>query len=407
MEDGTVSDFVFVGGGVTAPAGFRASGVSAGIKKSKKDLALLVSDVPAGVAGVFTTNQVKAAPLLVTMPRVASGKAQAIIINSGNANACNGREGLDDARVMGSLCARALGLPEEMVLVSSTGVIGQRLPMDRIASGIPLAVAELRTTGGTAAAEAIMTTDTVPKQAAVSFTLGGARVTLGGMAKGSGMIHPNMATMLAFVTTDAAVAPGALQRAVRNAVEVSFNMISVDGDTSTNDMLVVMANGLAGNEPLEPGSAGYAVFQRALDEVCIRLAKAIARDGEGATTLLEVRVVGAPTARDARLAARAICSSNLVKAAVFGRDANWGRIVCAAGYSGARFDPDDFDVYLGDLPVAAGGRALVFDEARASAILAGDPVVVTVDFKQGDGSAVAWGCDLSYDYVKINASYRT
>ncbi|MFZ5901707.1 MAG: bifunctional glutamate N-acetyltransferase/amino-acid acetyltransferase ArgJ, partial [Bacillota bacterium] len=387
--------------------GFRASGVSAGIKKSKKDLALLVSDVPAGVAGVFTTNQVKAAPLLVTMPRVASGKAQAIIINSGNANACNGREGLDDARVMGSLCARALGLPEEMVLVSSTGVIGQRLPMDRIASGIPLAVAELRTTGGTAAAEAIMTTDTVPKQAAVSFTLGGARVTLGGMAKGSGMIHPNMATMLAFVTTDAAVAPGALQRTVRNAVEVSFNMISVDGDTSTNDMLVVMANGLAGNEPLEPGSAGYAVFQRALDEVCIRLAKAIARDGEGATTLLEVRVVGAPTARDARLAARAICSSNLVKAAVFGRDANWGRIVCAAGYSGARFDPDDFDVYLGDLPVAAGGRALVFDEARASAILAGDPVVVTVDFKQGDGSAVAWGCDLSYDYVKINASYRT
>ncbi|MGQ5710213.1 bifunctional glutamate N-acetyltransferase/amino-acid acetyltransferase ArgJ [Desulforudis sp. DRI-14] len=402
-----MSDFVFVGGGVTAPAGFRASGVSAGIKKSKKDLALLVSDVPAGVAGVFTTNQVKAAPLLVTMPRVASGKAQAIIINSGNANACNGREGLDDARVMGSLCARALGLPEEMVLVSSTGVIGQRLPMDRIASGIPLAVAELRTTGGTAAAEAIMTTDTVPKQAAVSFTLGGARVTLGGMAKGSGMIHPNMATMLAFVTTDAAVAPGALQRAVRNAVEVSFNMISVDGDTSTNDMLVVMANGLAGNEPLEPGSAGYAVFQRALDEVCIRLAKAIARDGEGATTLLEVRVVGAPTARDARLAARAICSSNLVKAAVFGRDANWGRIVCAAGYSGARFDPDDFDVYLGDLPVAVGGRALVFDEARASAILAGDPVVVTVDFKQGDGSAVAWGCDLSYDYVKINASYRT
>ncbi len=402
-----MSNFVFVGGGVTAPSGFRASGVSAGIKKSKKDLALLVSDVPAGVAGVFTTNQVKAAPLLVTMPRVASGKAQAIIINSGNANACNGREGLDDARVMGSLCARALGLPEEMVLVSSTGVIGQRLPMDRIASGIPLAVAELRTTGGTAAAEAIMTTDTVPKQAAVSFTLGGARVTLGGMAKGSGMIHPNMATMLAFVTTDAAVAPGALQRAVRNAVEVSFNMISVDGDTSTNDMLVVMANGLAGNEPLEPGSAGYAVFQRALDEVCIRLAKAIARDGEGATTLLEVRVVGAPTARDARLAARAICSSNLVKAAVFGRDANWGRIVCAAGYSGARFDPDDFDVYLGDLPVAAGGRAVVFDEARASTILAGDPVVVTVDFKQGDGSAVAWGCDLSYDYVKINASYRT
>ncbi len=402
-----MSDFVFSAAGVTAARGFRASGVSAGIKKNKKDLALLVSDVPASAAGVFTTNQVKAAPLLVTMPRVASGRAQAIIINSGNANACNGREGLDDARVMGSLCAQALGLPEEMVLVGSTGVIGQRLPMDKIASGIPLAVAELRTTGGDDAAEAIMTTDTVPKQASVSFTLDGSTVTLGGMAKGSGMIHPNMATMLAFITTDAAIEPEALRYAVRNAVEISFNMISVDGDTSTNDMLVVMANGLAGNKPLEPGTVGYDVFQQALDEVCIRLAKAIARDGEGATTLLEVRVVGAPTAKDARLAARAICSSNLVKAAVFGRDANWGRIICAAGYSGARFNADIFDVSLGDLLVAAGGRALAFDEARAGAILSGDPVVITVDFKQGDGSAVAWGCDLSYDYVKINASYRT
>lgn len=393
--------------GVTAPRGFLACGLHVGLKKHKKDLALIYSEAPCSVAGVFTTNRVKAAPLKVTMPRVAAGRAQAVIVNSGNANACNGPAGEEDARLMGRLAAEALGLPEEMVLVSSTGVIGQRLPVERIAAGLPEAVRLLGPNGGDAAAEAIMTTDLVPKKASVTIDVGGRPVTIGGMAKGSGMIHPNMATMLAFITTDAAIGPAALKEALKAAVDRSFHMISIDGDTSTNDMAVVMANGLAGNAPLEPGQPEFALFCEALTGVCVRLAKKIARDGEGATTLIEVRVRGARTEADARLAARAIAASNLVKAAVFGRDANWGRIICAAGYSGAGFDPERFAVWLGDLQVAADGRGLDFDEARATEILSGDPVIITVDLGQGDGEAAAWGCDLSYDYVKINAAYRT
>lgn len=396
-------------GGITAAQGFRASGLSAGLKREGKDLALIYSEVPGTAAAMFTTNRVQAAPLLVSKPRVQAGRLQAMIINSGNANACNGPAGLEDARAMGRLAAEALHIAEELVLVASTGVIGQRLPLEKVAAAVPRAAAELSTAGGQNAAEAIMTTDIVSKQAAVRFQpdAGELAVIIGGMAKGSGMIHPNMATMLAFITTDADIAAPDLQQALRGAVERSFNMISVDGDTSTNDTIAVLANGRSGAPVLVPGTARYACFEQALTALCIRLARMVARDGEGATRLLEVRIKGAPTERDARLAAKAIISSSLVKTAVFGNDANWGRIICAAGYSGAHFNPERFDVYLGDLPVAQDGGSITFDEERASAILAQDPVVITVDLRDGDGEAVAWGCDLSYDYVRINAAYRT
>ena len=397
----------WVEGGVTAPQGFKASGVAAGIKRSKRDLALLVSAVPAAAAGVFTTNRVKAAPLLVTAARLEKGVAQAVVVNSGNANACNGPEGYADALAMGRAAALALNLPEELVLVSSTGVIGQRLPVEKIEAALPAAAAALDAGGHLAAAEAILTTDTVVKEAAVRFVLNGCTCTVGGMAKGSGMIHPNMATMLAFLTADVAVEVGALRRALKEAVDASFNMITVDGDTSTNDMVVVLANGQAGNPEIASGGPEYAAFAAALTAVATALAKKVARDGEGATRLIEVRVKGARTTADARLAARAIAASNLVKAAVFGRDANWGRVMAAAGYSGAVFDPERADVFLGAEQVAAGGAGLPFSEERAAAELEKDPVVITVDFGEGEGTAVAWGCDLTYDYVRINASYRT
>ncbi|MEW5762956.1 MAG: bifunctional glutamate N-acetyltransferase/amino-acid acetyltransferase ArgJ [Bacillota bacterium] len=398
--------FSCVAGGVTAPAGFKAAGLNCGLKKSKKDLALLVSEVPCAAAGLFTTNRVKAAPVLVTQEKLAFGRAQAVVVNSGNANACTGPRGLEDARAMAGITAGALGIPEELVLVASTGVIGVPLPVEKLAAGIPRAAALLDRAGHRDAAEAILTTDTCVKEAAVTFTLGGRRVTIGGMAKGSGMIHPDMATMLAFLTTDAAIAPGVLRLALHTAADASFHMISVDGDTSTNDMVLIMANGLAGNERVATLEAA-APFIAALKEVCMALARAIARDGEGATRLIEVRVRGAPTMADARLAARAVAASNLVKAAVFGRDANWGRIICAAGYSGARFDPDRCDIYLGSLPVARAGNGLPFDEDEARRILEQDPVVITLDLKSGTAEATAWGCDLTYDYVRINASYRS
>lgn len=404
------TDFEWLdGGGITAAGGFKACGLHAGLKRNKKDLALIFSERPGTAAGVFTTNRVKGAPVLISMPRVHAGQLQALIINSGNANTCNGPAGIEDAREMGRATAAALTIPEETVLVASTGVIGQRLPLAAIRDAVPRAAALLSPEGGLDAAEAIMTTDTVPKQAALRFKPepDGPEITIGGIAKGSGMIHPNMATMMAFLTTDAAVDAPQLQEALRYAVDRSFHMVSVDGDTSTNDMVVVVANGWSGARPLAPGSAAYSRFVQALTAVCARLARAIARDGEGATRLLEVRVKGAPSEEDARLAARAVISSSLVKTAVFGNDANWGRIICAAGYSGAVFNPDRFDVYLGDLQVAGDGRGLDFDEERASRILARDPVVVTVDFHDGDGEARAWGCDFSYDYVRINANYRT
>jgi len=396
-------------GSITSAKGFKASGVYTGLKRSKKDLALIFSEVPGTGAGVFTTNQVKGAPLLVSIPRVRAGRLQAVIVNSGNANTCNGPAGIEDAREMGRLVAVALGIPEEAVVIGSTGVIGQRLPLSKIAAGIPEAVAQLSVTGGGDAAEAILTTDTVPKQAALRLTLSAEEpeVTIGGIAKGSGMIHPQMATMLGFLSTDAQIAAPHLQDALQYATERSFNMISVDGDTSTNDMVVILANGQSQSPEIIPGTPRFERFKEALTAVCIRLARAIARDGEGATRLIEVQVRGARTERDARLAARAIVASNLVKTAVFGNDANWGRIMCAAGYSGASFNPDRFNVYLGELAVALNGGSVDFDEELARRLLARDPVVITVDFQEGDGAATAWGCDFSYDYVRINGSYRT
>lgn len=398
---------IWIEGGVTAPKGFLANGMAAGIKKYKKDLALVVSQVPAAVAGVFTTNRVKAAPVLLTQSRVAGGQAQAVIVNSGNANACTGPEGLADARLMARAAAEALSLPEEMVLVSSTGIIGERLPVEKILKALPELVKGLGREGHRAAAEAIMTTDTVPKEAAVEFLLEGFTCRIGGMAKGSGMIHPCMATMLAFLTTDVAITPGLLQQALREVVEDTFNLITVDGDTSTNDMVLVLANGQASNPLIEEKGPAYATFKQALYEVAASLARQIARDGEGATRLIEVQVEGACTKEEARRAARAVAASNLVKAAVFGKDPNWGRIVCALGYSGARFDPEKVAVWLGPVQVVAEGKGTSFDEEEARAALSTDPVIIRVNLGAGEARATAWGCDLTYDYVRINAHYRT
>ncbi|HEY3367506.1 MAG TPA: bifunctional glutamate N-acetyltransferase/amino-acid acetyltransferase ArgJ [Symbiobacteriaceae bacterium] len=399
-----------VKGGVTAPQGFLASGVVADIKGkggTKKDVAVLFSKVPCAAAGVYTTNKVKAAPVVLSESRTRTGSLQAVVINSGNANACTGDQGMKDAEAMAELTARALGLEPAAVGVCSTGVIGVPMPMDRVKAGIAKAAAAVSPDGGQAAAEAIMTTDLTCKQYAVSFDLGGATVTMGAMAKGSGMIHPNMATMLAFVTTDAAVDPIALKVALKEATEKSFNMITVDGDTSTNDTLLALANGLAKNPTVVLGSSLYDAFAAALEQVLIAMAKEIARDGEGATKLMEMRVVGAASVADARKAAKAVCGSSLVKAALFGEDANWGRVLCAIGYSEAEFDPAKTDLWVGDVQMMRAGTPLAFDEAAAAKVLAEKTVVMTADLHSGEATATAWGCDLTYDYVKINGSYRT
>lgn len=395
-------------GGVTAAKGFQASGVAAGLKKEGKlDLALILSETPASTAGVYTTNVVKAAPLELTRQRVAQGTAQAIVVNAGNANACTGERGLPDANTMTQAVAEALQIPNEHVLVASTGVIGVPLPVEKIVSSVPQAVAALDKENHGQACQAIMTTDLAPKEYALQVQLTSGVVTIGGMAKGSGMIHPNMATMLCFITTDAAISSDLLQGALKGAVDQSFNMITVDGDTSTNDMVVALANGLAGGPEITLDTEDYQAFYGALAEVCTALAKMIARDGEGATRLIEVSVKGAPTLKDARLAARSVAGSNLFKAAVFGKDANWGRILCALGYSGASFDPNLPDIFIGEVQVAQTGGAVVFDEEKALEMLNQDPVQIFVDLKSGSASATAWGCDLTYDYVRINGSYRT
>ncbi|OPZ73666.1 MAG: Arginine biosynthesis bifunctional protein ArgJ [Firmicutes bacterium ADurb.Bin456] len=398
----------YTAGGVTAAAGFLAGTAQASIKKpGRRDIAVIYSSVPAVAAGVFTLNKVKAAPVQLCIEHLAGGTARAIVVNSGNANACNGRQGLQDARAMAREAADSLGIPVRDVLVASTGVIGQKMPMARVLPGIRAACGELSSTGGTLAAQAIMTTDTFPKEAALRLQLGDKTVTVGGMAKGSGMIHPNLATMLCFLTTDAAITAGALKRALQYAVDRSFNMITVDGDTSTNDMVSIMAGGQAHNTKIEESGPDYELFQAALTELCGKLARDVARDGEGATKLLEVVVLNAATERDARLAARTVAASSLVKAAVFGCDANWGRVICAAGYSGAGFDPEKVDIFLGDEKVAENGGSLDFNEERALAILKKNEVKITLDFKEGPFTATSWGCDLSYEYVKINADYRT
>ena len=406
---GTMEDkFNHINGGVTAPKGFKASGVCAAIKKPGiKDLAIIYSEVVANAAGVFTTNKIKAAPLTLTMENLSDGRAQALIVNSGNANACTGSEGYTNALETIKVTAECLGVNEKDTLVTSTGVIGVQLPMEKIIAGIPAAVKALNVQGGKDAAEAIMTTDSAPKEIALELELSGGKVTIGAMAKGSGMIHPNMATMLGFVTTDANMEQGALQKALKFVTNKSFNMISVDGDTSTNDMVVAMANGLAENTQISEGSQDFELFQKALEYICVALAKQIAADGEGATKLLEVSIENAPTEEDAKKAAMAVTKSSLVKTAVYGEDANWGRVIAAVGYSGADFDPAKVDIYLGDEKMAEDGCGLVFDEAKAKKILEEKEVTIRVDLKVGKKKAVAWGCDLSYDYVKINADYRT
>mgnify|MGYP000979478544 CR=1 FL=1 len=397
-------------GGITAPSGFLASGVNCQIKigRMKKDLALVYSKSMPSAAGVFTTNKVKAAPVLLTQELIASGNIQGLVINSANANACTGEKGLQDARKMGRIAAHALGLKEEDVGVFSTGVIGMPLPMERVEQGICEAAEILSVEGHKDAAEAIMTTDTRIKECAVQINVAGSTVRIGGMAKGSGMIHPNMATMLGFITTDAAIEPSLLQKILKRNVELTFNMITVDGDTSTNDSLVVLANGLARNPMLEnETSLGIAEFEEGLHYVMRYLAKEIARDGEGATKLVQVEVVNASTREDANMVAKAVAGSNLVKTAIFGEDANWGRILAAVGYSGADFSPELVDIYLGDVKVSENGAALNFHEDAAAQVLRGQEVTIRIDLKSGDKSAIAWTCDLTCDYIKINANYRT
>lgn len=400
-------------GGVTAAAGFVAGGLHAGLKKcpDKKDLAIIHSLAPAVVGGVFTQNKFAAAPVNWCRQVVAGGRAQAVVVNSGNANACTGAEGAANAAEMAAVCGKALQAPPEQVLVCSTGVIGVQLPMPLLREGIATCAAQLSTQGGQAAAEAIMTTDLYCKETAVSYQYQGKTVTVGGIAKGSGMIHPNMATMLCFITTDLQIEAAALQQAVKEAADASFNMVTVDGDTSTNDSMLVLANGQAGNETVQAGGAGYAEFVQALTLVAARLARLMAYDGEGATKLLECQVCGAPSLQDARLAAKAVVGSSLVKAAFYGEDANWGRIACAAGYSGAQFDTAKVNLRLqsaaGEIELMRAGSGLVFDEEAAKQILQEREIFIKLDLGSGEYQATSWGCDLSHEYVNINADYRS
>ncbi len=400
-------------GGVTAAQGFKAAGVYAGVKNNpnKKDLAIITAGGPAVCGGVFTTNKFAAAPVNWDRDVVAGGKAQAIVVNSGNANACTGAQGARDAAAMAQAVAQALDIPAGEVLVCSTGVIGVNMPMAVIKAGIPQCVAELSAEGANAAAEAIMTTDTCKKEFAVSYEYAGKTVTVGGMAKGSGMIHPNMATMLCFITTDLAIEQPALQQAVKAAADATFNMVTVDGDTSTNDSMLVLANGAAGNEPVKADGAGYAEFLAALTKVAAALAKMMAYDGEGATKLLECVVSGAKTVQDARLAAKAVVGSSLVKAAFYGEDANWGRIICAAGYSGADFATAEVNLTLksaaGSIKLMTDGAGEQFDEELAAKILKEREIQILLSLGNGEYGATSWGCDLSHEYVNINADYRS
>jgi len=397
-------------GGICAAKGFLASGVQAHIKSRKTDkldVAVVYSTSPATAAGVFTTNKVKAACVRLSSEVIARGPIQAIVMNSGNANCCTGDQGLHDTFTMQAAAARGLNINAQSVAVASTGVIGERLPMDRMLPGIAEACVSIKPEGGVDAASAIMTTDTFRKECAVSVLIGGKEVILGGMAKGSGMIHPNMATTLGFVTSDAKISYDALQSALKEANDRSFNMISVDGDTSTNDMIIVLANGQADHEEITLDSENYKIFTSALEKVLVSLAKQVIKDGEGATKMFEVNVIGAASEQDARKAARAVSSSSLVKSAIFGNDANWGRILCALGYSGADFDPSLVDLSIGSVPVMRHGANLPFDEEEASKVLSQNEMVITACLHAGFANAKAWGCDLTYDYVKINGSYRT
>ncbi len=401
-----------INGGVCAAKGFTASGVHCGIRKSreKKDLALIYSEVCGTCAAVYTTNLVKGAPIKVTKENISNGKAQAIICNSGNANTCNA-DGPDVARKTCELVAAELGIDKNDVVVASTGVIGQPLDIEPIKNGIPSLVKELSNDGTDAAAEGIMTTDTKQKEAAVEFEIGGKKCRIGGIAKGSGMIHPNMATMLVFITSDVAITSEMLKKALKGDVANTFNMISVDGDTSTNDMVVVLANGLAKNDIIDSEGEKFDAFMKALNTVTVSLCQKIAGDGEGATKLLECCVTGGKDEKTAKTVAKSVICSSLLKAAMFGADANWGRVLCAIGYSGADVDVEIIDVSFesaaGKILVCENGAGVDFSEEKAKEILLQDEIKILVDLKDGDASATAWGCDLTYDYVKINGDYRT
>ncbi|HOM01806.1 MAG TPA: bifunctional glutamate N-acetyltransferase/amino-acid acetyltransferase ArgJ [Acetivibrio sp.] len=397
-----------IDGGVTAPKGFKASGVACGLKnKQKKDLAVVYSNDIAVAAGVFTKNVVKGHSLQLTMEHIKSGHARALVINSGNANACLGERGYRDAEEMASLAAQLLNCDTKNVLVGSTGVIGMPLDLPKVCSGIKDAVSLLSEEGGHDAAEAIMTTDLVSKEIAVEFEIQGEKVRIGAMAKGSGMIHPNMATMIGVITTDANISKELLDKALKDAIAHTFNRVSVDGDTSVCDMVVILANGEANNEGIVKEDIDYSTFKSALEYVCTHLSKMIAKDGEGATKLIEVVVEGAKNDEDAYNVVSAVAKSPLVKTAIFGEDANWGRIITAAGYSGADFDPNLVDIYIGELMVCHSGTGLNFDEEKAKEILKEDEVRIKIDLKMGDASDRIWTCDFSYDYVKINGSYRS
>ena len=396
------------GGTVTSPQGFCAGATCAGIKKNAKDvldLGILFSEAPCVTATLFTTNKIKSAPVALCQERLHKGSAVALVVNSGCANAYTGEPGLADAAQMAALAARSIGLSPEDVLVASTGVTGQPLPMELITAGINRIV--LSSDGGHELARAIMTTDTVPKETAVAVSIGDSKFTIGGIAKGSGMIHPELATMFCFLTTDAAAELDFLRSALGKAADISFNMISIDGDTSPSDTVLLMANGLAGNKPISQGDWQADTFQQALEQVCIHLAKAIAGDGEGATKLIEVTVHGAMSVAEARLAARTVVSSPLVKTAVHGGDPNWGRIIAAVGRSGVEVAESNIDLYIGDIGVVKSCRPLPFNESSVVRVLNQPEVLISVHLNLGTASATAWGCDLSEEYVTINSQYMT
>lgn len=399
-------------GGVCAPQGFQAAGVHCGIRKNttKNDLGLIVSAQKGTAACIYTTNKVKGAPILVTQDHLEDGSAQAILVNSGNANTCNA-DGIEIADAMCASCAEGLQMDPNDIMIASTGVIGEPLPIEPIRQAMPELIAALSENGHTDAATAIMTTDTFAKETAISFEVDGVTCRMGGIAKGSGMINPNMATMLSFVTSDVAISSACLKQALKEVADETYNMITIDGDTSTNDMFGVLCNGMAGNKEIQAQGPAYDSFKEALTEVCQTLSKMLAKDGEGATKLLTCTVTGAKTKQDARAVAKSVIGSNLLKCAMFGHDANWGRILCAIGYADAQLDIYQVDVNItsqnGSVPVCRDGHGVGFDEQEALKILKADEITIEVTLHDGEQTATAWGCDLTYEYVKINGEYRT
>ncbi|MBR0541367.1 MAG: bifunctional glutamate N-acetyltransferase/amino-acid acetyltransferase ArgJ [Clostridia bacterium] len=402
----------YIDGGVCAAKGFKAAGIHCGIRKNKdkKDLSLIYSEAEASAAAVYTTNLVKGAPLVITKEHLSDGKAQAIICNSGNANTCNAN-GLEIADKTSKLCSKTLNISDKDIVIASTGVIGLPLEIEPFEKGMPELIKSLSYDGSDSAAQGIMTTDTVKKEVAVEFELDGKICHIGGIAKGSGMIHPNMATMLVFITSDVGISSEMLQKALSGDIQNTFNMISIDGDTSTNDMVVVLANGLAGNSEINAEGESFNIFMKALNSVTVALCRKIAGDGEGATKLLECKVNNAKTLSDAKTVAKSVICSSLLKAAMFGADANWGRVLCAIGYSKAQVDVNKIDVYFksskGEILVCKNGAGVDFSEEKAKEILLENEILILVDLNDGEYSSCAWGCDLTYDYVKINGDYRT